>query len=144
MPLERGSPLLLEINNLIRCSPRCKGASFPVCTMETRSCVWLPTGNEWIQQIEGGLGQEGVTRRGKGGKRERGEGERRGERERRRRGGDRRKGKEEGEDGGSPRAGSARGIPEWLPPSEALPESRRGGYFGWQRDWELEKQEIEW
>ena len=39
---------------------------------------------------------------------------------------------------------SARGIPEWLPPSEALPESQRGGYFGWQRDWELEKQEIEW
>lgn len=38
----------------------------------------------------------------------------------------------------------ARGIPAWLPPSGALPESQRGGYFGWQHDWELEKQEIEW
>lgn len=36
------------------------------------------------------------------------------------------------------------GIPTWLPPSGALTESQRGGYFGWQCDRELGKAEIEW
>ena len=70
MALERGSPLFLEINNLIRCSPHCKGASFPGCAMETRSFVWLPTGNEWIQQIEGGPWAGGGDKEG-GGRKER-------------------------------------------------------------------------
>ena len=76
-----------------------------------------------------------------GGRTERGE-----ERERRGRRG-RRKGRKEG----TPAQGqnviqpsASWGIPTWLPPSGALPESHRGGYFGWQHDWELEKQEIEW
>lgn len=36
------------------------------------------------------------------------------------------------------------GIPTWLSPNGALPGASSSGYFGWQRDWELGKQKIEW
>ena len=39
---------------------------------------------------------------------------------------------------------SAGGSPHGSLPKGLCQKSQGGGYFGWQRDWELAKQEIEW